>query len=311
MNKATRISLHTLNPFFYIQTRKLFLWFILIVFFLSIQSLLINWLTAGAIFNNIQDLDFADPIYENLFDLISITIILFALDRQATIRKINTKQIIGKLPKSYQWLPFIVIIIFKLIFTQGSYRISYYLSSFIAPQWVETNLTTNIFTEVSESSIPFFCFALSFVDIFANEFLYLLVFEGIILHRWAIKWGNAKSILAISLLYGFLGYENFINSFITGIILCLLYIKSRTLITPMIFRSVSILISLIVESYYFFIIQSNSNSLLEQLRSEVNLGMILLAISTPYIIWWIYKNWLKKNEELPYFANALSETSPL
>ncbi|MGL6344040.1 MAG: lysostaphin resistance A-like protein, partial [Waterburya sp.] len=132
------------------------------------------------------------------------------------------------------------------------------------------------------------------------------VFQGIVLHRWAVKWGNTKAILIIGLLYGILSYYNFINGFITGIILCLLYIKSKTLIVPIIFRIINLSIGLIIEAYYFFAIQSNSDNILQQFRSEFKLGMILSAISTPYILWWLYKNWLKKNEELPYFANALS-----
>lgn len=43
MSKETRISLYSLNPFFYIQTRKLFLWFILIACIVVVQIIQIDW----------------------------------------------------------------------------------------------------------------------------------------------------------------------------------------------------------------------------------------------------------------------------
>lgn len=137
----------------------------------------------------------------------------------------------------------------------------------------------------------------------------ILVIHGIMLHRWASKWGDVKAILGIGLFYALTFYSNLISGFITGIILCLLYIKTRTLIVPIVFRLISILISLIIESYYFFAVQSSNDNVLQQFQSEFKLGIILFSISAPYLIWWLHKNWLNKNEELPYFANAQSLAS--
>lgn len=307
MSKARRISLYTLNPFFYIQTRKLFLWYFLINCLVLIHLILIDYFPSVIIFENREDLEFIDPIYDNLSRLIVLIISLALLDKQATIRKINSQQIIGKLPNSYQWLPIIILASFKIVFSIGSYRVWNYPLSFIAPQWVEANLEHSIFSEAIESTVPPLCFILNITtNYILTEFLFILVFQGIILHRWAIKWGNTKAILIIGLLYGIISYSNFINGFLIGVISCLLYVKSKTLIVPLAFRIISRSIDLIVEAYYFFAIQSNSDNILQQFRSEFKLGMILSAISTPYLAWWLYKNWLKKNEELPYFANALS-----
>ena len=134
--------------------------------------------------------------------------------------------------------------------------------------------------------------------------MHIIVIEGIILHRLTTKWGVRKAVLAIGIYYGITFYQNFIGGFTLGITLCLLYIKTRTLIVPIVFRIMSIVIYLIIETYYFFTIQSNSNNFLGQFQSEFKLGIILTAVSTPYIIYWLYQNWVKLDEQLPYFANA-------
>jgi uncharacterized protein len=169
---------------------------------------------------------------------------------------------------------------------------------------MENNLAQSIFSDVSESTFPPLYFALRIVVNYINELFCILVIQGIFLHRWAIKWGNTKAILGICLFSALMNYTNFINGFITGVLLCLLYIKSRTLIVPIVFRLISVSINLIIEAYYFFMVQSNSDNLLQQFQSEFKLGIILFSISTPYLIWWLSKNWLNKNEELPYFANS-------
>jgi len=303
MSKAPRISLYTLNPFFYIQTRKLFLWFIIIGCIVAVQILQIDWLTPVVILKSREDFEFVDPIYENLCNLIVLTICLALLNKQAKIRKINTQQIIGKLPNNFQWLPIVILASFKVVFSYGIYRVFNYPLSFIVPQWMETNLAQSFFSDPLESTLPTLCFVFSFFTSISSELFVTLVIYGIILHRWAFKWGNAKAVLGIGLLHGIAAYTNFINGFITGVIVCLLYIKTRTLIVPMVFRIISMLISLTLEVYHFFVVQSNSDNVLQQFQSEFKLGIILFSISTPYIIWWLHKNWLNKNEELPYFAN--------
>ncbi|MGL6344229.1 MAG: hypothetical protein ACRC80_34425, partial [Waterburya sp.] len=195
MSKARRVSLYTLNPFFYIQTRKLFLWYFLIYCLVLIQLVLIDYCPPFIIFENRDNLELTDPIYENLFNLIVFIISLYLLDKQAAIRKINPQQIIGKLPNNYQWLPIILLASFKMLFSMGSYRTSIYILSFIAPQSVETNLTHSIFSEAIESTVPPLCLLLNIaINYIVAEFLFILVFQGIVLHRWAVKWGNTKAI---------------------------------------------------------------------------------------------------------------------
>jgi hypothetical protein len=132
----------------------------------------------------------------------------------------------------------------------------------------------------------------------------IFIIHGIVLHRLASKWGNRKAVWAISLFYGLMFYTNFISGFILGLLLGLLYIKTRTLIVPIVFRVLSNVIYLIVDAYYFFIAKNSINNVLSQFQSEFKLGILLIAISTPYLVYWLYKNWMTKNEQLPYFANA-------
>lgn len=83
----------------------------------------------------------------------------------------------------------------------------------------------------------------------------------------------------------------------------LLYLKTRTLIVVGTGYVIDGIISLFW-NYSGINEYDLSLNLVEQLRDRVWIGVIFLVISTPILVRFIYQNWHRINEPLPYFTNS-------
>jgi membrane protease YdiL (CAAX protease family) len=246
---------------------------------------------------------FSDPILYILIREISLIFTIAWIVRQLELIQIKTGQIIGKVQSHYGWLPIIGLVIIRLIFSAGCFRVFNYPLSFIFPSLIERHLHSNFFTLSSGSFSPPLYYCLVIINVFIiSPVAASFIFQGIILHRWSAKWGIRPAILMISILYS-LYYMifgiNLLGGLSLGLMQTMLYIKSRTLIVPILARIINNAIFFLLD--YLYLYRENS---LEQFRSHLGIGVFCVAVSTPLLIWVLYKNQIRANEQLPYFANA-------
>ncbi|HEY9652475.1 MAG TPA: CPBP family intramembrane glutamic endopeptidase [Coleofasciculaceae cyanobacterium] len=281
------------NPFQYIKLRQIVLCFLLIIVGLAVQLVIIYMATG-------HDPKAIDRVFLIILSSLSIGLTIAWTFRRLKLIEINPNRIIGKLPNSYKWLPIIGIVIARLIFSLGIFRVMYYPVSFIFPSWLEKNLSSSFLDEAAKSFSPTLAVVLSIINgLLVSPIFDAFIFQGIVLHRWAAKWGVRRAVISLSLFYSILYSYNFLGGLSLGLMQNLLYIKSRTLIVPIICRIINNALGLII----FFLTLSVDNSL-EQFRSEFKIGIVGVAISAPLLIWVLYKNRIRSDEQLPYFANA-------
>jgi membrane protease YdiL (CAAX protease family) len=60
-----------------------------------------------------------------------------------------------------------------------------------------------------------------------------LVFRGVILNRWAYKWGIRKGVVLSSLLFA-LGHRGILWPFVVGVVLSLIYLATRSLLVSIV-----------------------------------------------------------------------------
>jgi len=137
------------NPFNKIKVREILLGFFLLAFGLaSLFSIIIS------LFN----FDSKDTIFPTLFGILLLILAGAWLLRQCKLVGINLKQLIGKLPRNYQWLPLVCLVIARFLFSRGASRLSYYFLSFIAPSFIEyivnDNINNDIFIQASKTFSP-------------------------------------------------------------------------------------------------------------------------------------------------------------
>lgn len=124
------------------------------------------------------------------------------------------------------------------------------------------------------------------------------------MHRWTAKWGVTPALLISALLFAVL-HANIVGLFVFGVMMTLLYIKTRTLVVPIICHSLNNFAAIGLE-YLSTTTGTHDETIsnLEQLRSYWWVGIVYRLLSAPWLITFIYKNWPKQPSCLPYFTNA-------
>ena len=295
----SNIKLPEENPFYRIKVRHVFAYWILIAVGIGIQVSIIMEIFFAS---TIEDID---PNLSILLEIFISLLTVALLWRHCNLVGINLKQVIGKIPNNYQWLPLIGLVIARVLFSRGIVRIFYYPVSFIAPSFIEKNLDYNIFSKVSETFAPALYYLLGGINFFIVDPLFMIfIFLGIALHRWTAKWGIRPAILAICLLFGVGSSPNVLGGISQVLIYTLLYIKTRTLIIPIIAWMLDRTLLFLIDEGFRIYRSTTGLSALEQFRSEWPLGVFFLVLSAPWLVRFIYKNWPRPNKQLPYFANV-------
>jgi len=267
------------NPFERIKGRYIFL-------------LLIIYVLLGVIFSNLQ----INGVQLNLVShmiLLLLNILLLSFTVWWLIKsKINLRALIGEIPSSIEWLKIMGIFIPTILLSLGSSILFSYFFP-VTPEELLYDL----------GSVPLILISSLLFIIFA-PIIEELIFRGILLHRWTIKWNMGIAIVLSSLFFGLL-HLDVIVSFIFGIVMSLLYLRTRTLIVPIIGHMLN---NFFAAAPLIFLVLIRGPEQLTKIRlapsnAEMIIGVVMIAISLPFLIYYIYKNWPPKNTKLPYFLN--------
>ncbi|MDF5717949.1 MAG: type II CAAX endopeptidase family protein [Rhizonema sp. NSF051] len=283
------------NPFLQLKVRSLLLRFVLVTIVVGIGIGLIQGFSGL----KINDKLMTPIIYILVFGLLCLWV-LADFNRLG----INRNYVIGRLPNNQRWLPLIGLVMMMLVFSISAYLVSFYLLSLVAPSFVERLLHGVASSPTTRNTAPLLYNLLNAIVLviaapLAEEFL----FRGIILQRWASKWGIRSALVVSSLLFGF-GHANVVGLSVVGLILGVLYIKTRTLIVPIachaLNNSVVVVLTLLPSGSKTL----STTKMLERLHSDWLFGLILMALSLPVLVRFLSQNWPHKDAAIPYSINA-------
>ncbi|MBE9170366.1 CPBP family intramembrane metalloprotease [Pleurocapsales cyanobacterium LEGE 06147] len=209
----------------------------------------------------------------------------------------------GEIPNNFHWIKQLLIVIPILFFSFGSGQLLYYFISLINPDIVKNLASQTLLLTPQETSYPltYNCLQLLFIIIFAPVIEELL-FRGILLHRWAIKWGLVTSLIVSSLFFGVL-HLNVFGLFNFGLIMALIYLKTHTLFIPIAIHSLNNFIAIIFELISSLFNERAIVNSSEKIEFTWRLGLLAMGISLPWLINFWQKNWPTPRQVLPYFAN--------
>lgn len=283
------IDIQKFNPFLQLKARSVFIYFFLI----SIAVGFVAGLLASFTGFNMKD-----PIMNYVFYCLTFGLLCLWLLQRFRELQINPKYLIGNVPNNYQWLTIFCLVLAMLLFSVGAALLSFYFLSLVAPSFVQS-LVKSLADESKTSAVPILYKFLEIVSLtivapLVEEF----IFRGIILHRWATKWGIVPGILVSSIVFGFL-HVNPLGLSVFGIVMALLYLRSNTLIVPIIAHSLNNTVVVLIQ-----LLSSSSASKSTASYTDWRSGVVLVALSAPFLILFIYKKWPRPNISLPYFANA-------
>ncbi|NMG07004.1 type II CAAX endopeptidase family protein [Brasilonema sp. UFV-L1] len=289
------------NPFLHLKVRSLLLRLLLIFFILGLGLGIIQATTGVQFHPQVLNL----ILYIFVFGLLC----LWTLADFKRFR-IHIRYFVGRLPNNHRWLPMVGLVIVLILFSIGSYLVLFYLLSLAAPSFVDTILREAAKSPTPQKTAPLLsnllgAIVLVVVAPLTEEFL----FRGIILQRWASKWGIRAGLISSSLLFG-IGHTNVVGLSMVGMILGVLYIRTRSLMVPIACHAINN--SFVVVMTLLSNESNNTVSVmneLEQVRHSLWLGIVLILLSLPVLVRFLSQNWPRKDENIPYFINSFEKES--
>jgi membrane protease YdiL (CAAX protease family) len=290
---------------------------------INIPELFLCWIIALPVlfwsilglFYSFNNLNFTDIIKNqtilNLLEIAYSLCWIFILLRILQKLGLKFNKIIGY--KNYANLKLVAVLVaIEFAFSRGSSTLILYNLSFVFPKYVESYINKKEFTNILEMIL--WSFSAMLLAPIIEEFF----FRGIILQKWAVKWGVRAGILTSSLLFAILHFRfDVIPLFITGILFSILYFKTRSLITSMLLHFFYNTIAIILKIIHYFTTSAIERSAFVSVKEYqtsiqplLSQRVFLLAISIPFLLYFIYKNFPKNDAIIPYYTNE-AQTSEI
>lgn len=295
MNIDPRSTHRSANPFIYLKARHVLLWGA----FLSFGLGLVLGRLSPSLPVSLKDPAMGLLQYILIFGLMT----LWVLGRFQQLG-VKLRHVVGQVPPSYPWLPTLSLVLALITFSAGSFLLSFYGLSLMAPQFVEKVLV-DLQVSSSQTQLPElhrFLTVLTLVIVapVAEE----LIFRGVLLQRWAKKWGMRTALIVSSLLFG-LCHANVLGLSVFGLIMGILYVQNRTLVVPIACHALN---NFLVLLFSIATHESTHQSVptLANLQSSLGAGIILLTLSAPWLVWFITRNFPHAHTPTPYAVNSSS-----
>ena len=199
-------------------------------------------------------------------------------------------------PPRFPWAYGILLITSMLIFSFSSFLLLFYPVSLFAPGFVEERLTEQLLS-VDTVAPELYRYLMLFVVLVFAPIAEEFVFRGVLLQRWAVRWNLPVGIILSSLLFGLLHINNPLGLTMFGVIMALLYVRTRSLWVPIIAHALNNVISVLPE-----LLASSPQSFdIGDFQQTWWVGLIGLCLAAPTLAHFIYNNWPKKTARPPYF----------
>jgi membrane protease YdiL (CAAX protease family) len=221
-----------------------------------------------------------DIVFYYTFHLIFISVMILLFG----IYQIHWKSMLSRVEPS-EYVPAIKLTAFVFVFSIAAAYALFYPLSYVFPEFVTfwfIDIPPFIFS--SQGEFPLVPNTLSFLSLvlFApviEEF----AFRGILLHRWGEKYGLKIAIVLSSLLFG-IAHPDPIGATAFGMAMCVLYLRTKTLLIPIICHALTNLTVWFWEVGNIVWLGSEYTYTLEDFRNGWDIGVVSALI----VIVWSY-----------------------
>lgn len=201
--------------------------------------------------------------------------------------RLDWRGLFGRLPSRAE-LPLLAVVVPVDLLTLGATMAVFIPLSYVAPRFVE-RIVLGPNDLLDARSFPQWLGVVLLASV-AAPFVEELFFRGILLHRWARRWGTGPAVVASSLLFAVLHGE-WIGHFLFGVAMCALYLRTRTLWLPIVAHALSNLAIALTGLPDALSHAPAHPDTLATLRSQWPLGVLAFVAGVVLLWWYVRRYW--------------------
>ena len=190
-------------------------------------------------------------------------------------------------PSKLNWKLIVIATAMGMVFSFGVSHIQFYILAHLFPDFLVGVLSDNSVIDMSSMNTKIFSFISACI---LAPIMEEVIFRGFFLQRMAFKWGIKRAVIVSSLIFG-LGHFDVVGAFLFGVVMCLLYIKTKNIWTNI---AVHALNNCIATSIQLMGGEGTEDaiSIAElQTQSSLWIGLVVILISLLWLVPFIRKNW--------------------
>ena len=212
---------------------------------------------------------------------------------------VGLRRLVGTWPRGYDrrdWLRLASLLAVTMAFSYGSALVSLYLLSILNPSLLE--FLVEALSPALDSTLGY-RLSMAVIIVILAPILEETLFRGILINRWGVRWGVPAAVIASSVAFGIL-HANPVGIGMAGLVMALLYLKTRTLIVPSLFHAANNLVPTLAGSLLDEGAPVDVAAEIQTVRDEVFIGVALVAVSLPILAWYVRRHWPAREAALPY-----------
>ena len=216
--------------------------------------------------------------------------------------RVDFGSLIGRIPMAYRWRSVFVVVALLIVFSFSTFWITLYWLAVNVPEAAEFFATGELFAtgEFTEYA-GLYNIAVVVLVVLVAPVVEEFIFRGLLLTRWSLRWGTTSGILVSSLLFALL-HTDPVGAFAFGVVLSLLYIRTRTLLVPMIAHGLNNLLAVVFSALALTVEAEETVSLVDDLESGLTVAVVGAIVTLPLVIWYVVRNWPRAGESVPFLA---------
>ena len=281
------------NPFERIRTRWVPLWVggtaLAVMLLLMLAAAAVSVATGGEFGD--------DPATGGILAFLAgyvgmVTWILWACGRAG----VDLRRLIGRVPAGHDWAITGALLAVTITFSFGSWELLAWVLSRVSPELLTWLLQM---VPVRPEATLAHDIAMVFIVVAVAPVVEEVLFRGVLVSRWSVKWGATAGILVSAVVFGIL-HANLIGIGFVGLVTAVLYFQTRTLIVPIVFHAAN---NAIGSVGMYLPGGSDTTALME---GDGWLGFLLVFVTLPILIWYLWRFWPARGAAIPYMGDGES-----
>lgn len=219
-----------------------------------------------------------------------------------TIRglRVDARRLIGFRPRDFRWWSLITVPAVLLAFSIGASMVLFYLLSLVSPHLVDELMgDTTLDIRTPHAGLPgLHAFLIVLVVMFVAPITEEIIFRGLMLHRFTVKWGIARALVASSLVFG-VCHVNPVGLFVFALVLSVIYARTRSLLVTAAYHAINNGVGLLLT----LIPGQSSGPSPSDLKAMLWPSVVIVVISGALIFRLLTRYRPETWQDLPYFQS--------